>query len=120
MEEYLSTYGYHFNGKLFEFAVSEMRDHNGNKLSPWGKEKVEQTLRNAGVTLKHNKGHDAAYVMNMAIADYWGGLINKEDDLAKFVRDYLDDPDGSESKAFDHFWIDCVAKGTPIFWDEML
>ena len=36
------------------------------------------------------------------------------------VKDFLDDPDGSKTKAFDHFVVDCRTKGEPIFWDELL
>ena len=56
----------------------------------------------------------------MAMADYWGSSIEDDAHLALFVKDYLDDPDGYETKAFDHFVMDCRAKGEPIFWDEMM
>lgn len=120
MEEYLEEYGYHFNKRLFDFAVSMMDERSGNKLKPWDKEKTETFLKNNGISLRYGLGHDAAYVLNMARADYWGGSISDEQHLALFVKDYIDDPDGSETKPFDHFYIDCVAKGIPIFWDEMM
>lgn len=41
-------------------------------------------------------------------------------DDVRAVMDFLDDPDGSRSKAFDHFVVDCRAKDEPIFFDEML
>lgn len=120
MEEYLGDYGYHFNKPLFEFATGMMRDRNGKPLDVWDKEKADQVLRANGVSLKNNNGHDAAYVINMARADYWGSALFDESHLALFVRDYLDDPDGAESRAFDEFYIKTVALGIPIFWDEML
>ena len=120
MEEYLEEYGYHFNKKLFEFAVDMMKDRNGVRLTPWDKDKTETFLKSYGVTLRKSMGHDAAYVVNMARADYWGSSISDETHLAAFVKDYCEDVDGAPTKAFDHFYIDCVAKGVPIFWDEML
>lgn len=120
MEEYLAEYGFHFNKKLFEFATEAMRDRNGNKIKAWDKEKVETFLRNYGVNLKNDMGHDATYVLAMAQADYWGSSITDEQHLALFVRDYIDDVDAAPTKTFDRFYIDCVAKGVPIFWDEML
>lgn len=120
MEDYLEDYGYHFNKKLFDFAVSKMTDRSGNRLQPWDKEKVDAFLTNHGIRLKNNLGHDAAYVFNMARADYWGSAISDDTHLALFVKDYLDDPDGSETRAFDEFYIKTVALGTPIFWEEML
>lgn len=120
MEEYLEDYGYHFNRKLFEFAVSLMKDRSGNRLVPWDKEKTSEFLRNYGVNLKNNNGHDAALVLNMARADYLGSSITDDTHLAKFVKDYLDDIDGAETRAFDEFYIKTVALGIPIYWDEML
>lgn len=120
MEEYLEDYGYHFNKRLFEFAVGMMKDRNGQRLKPWDKEKTEEFLKAHGVVLKNNLGHDAAYVVNMARADYYGSSIVEEVRLALFVKDYLDDVDGSATRAFDEFYIKTVALGIPIFWDEMV
>lgn len=120
MEEYLEDYGFNFNRKLFEFAVGMMEDRNGQKISPWDKKRTEEVLKTYGIELKNNKGHNAAYVMNMAIADYYGSSITDERHLALFVKDYLDDGDGSPTRAFDEFYIKTVALGIPIFWDEMM
>lgn len=119
-EEYTDQYGLHFNKKLYEWAVSKMEDRNGNRMKPTPKEQVAEFLRVNGIVLENDKGHDAAYVHAMAKADYWGSSITDDAHLAKFVKDYLDDPDGSVTKAFDHFVIDCRSKEEPIFWDEML
>lgn len=119
-EEYTDEYGMHFNKKLYEWAVSMMTDRNGNKAQPMSKEQVSEFLRMQGMTLKNDKGHDAAYVYSMARADYYGSSIKDDAHLALFIRDYLDDPDGSKTKAFDHFVVDCRAKGEPIFWDDMM
>lgn len=120
MEEYLEDYGYHFNERLYKFAVSMMEDRNGNPIQPLDKEKVNSFLSSHGVSLKNNTGHDAAYVLAMAKADYLGSSIADERHLAMFVKDYLDDRDGAKSRAFDEFYIKTVALGIPIFWDEML
>ena len=119
-EEYTDQFGCHFNKKLYEWAVSMMRDRNGNKISPKTKEQVTEFLRTYGITLKRDKGYDAAYVHAMAMADYYGSSITDDGHLALFVKDFLDDPDGTDSKSFDHFVVDCRAKGEPIFWDEMM
>ena len=120
LEEYIELYGFHFNKKLYEWAVSMMKDRNGNKVTPKTKEEVNEFLRMNGVTLKNNTGHDAAYVLHMAKADYMGSSIVDDAHLAKFVADFLDDPDGTESKALDHFVADCKAKDIRIYWDEMM
>ena len=119
-EEYIDQYGAHFNKKLYEWAVSMMRDRNGSRIPPMTKEQASEFLKAHGVTLKNDKGYDAAYTMQMAKADYMGSSITDDSHLAMFVRDYLDDPDGSKTTAFDHFVVDCRAKEEPIFWDELL
>lgn len=119
-EEYTDQYGCHFNRKLYEWAVSMMYDRDGKQPEVKTKEQVTEFLRGHGVELVNDKGHDAAYVLAMLRADYWGGSYNTEEQLALGVKDFLDDPDGSRTKAFDHFVVDCRAKDEPIFWDEML
>jgi hypothetical protein len=119
-EEYLDQFGAHFNKKLYDWAVSMMKDRNGNKVAAMTKEQTSEWLRARGVTLKNDKGHDAPYVLAMIRADAFGSSINDDQHLALGVRDYLDDPDGYPTKAFDHFVIDCRRRGEPIFWDEMM
>lgn len=119
-EEYTEQYGCHFNKRLYEWAVSMMTDRNGSKVQTMTKEQVNEWLRSNGVALKNDKGMDAAYVIAMGKADYYGSSIADDAHLAKYVKDFLDDPDGNPTKAFDHFVVDCRAKGEPIFWEEMM
>lgn len=119
-EEYVDQYGCHFNKKLYERAVSMMSDRDGRQVEPKTKQQVSEILSARGVTLDNDKGHDAAYVYAMLYADCWGSSYKTEEQLALGVKDFLDDPDGSETKAFDHFVVDCRAKGEYIFWDELL
>lgn len=119
-DEYVEQYGCHFSKKLYEWAVSMMRGRNGEKIQPRTKEQVTEMLSSYGFSLSNAKGYDAPYVYSMAMADYMGSSIIDDAHLAKFVKDFLDDPDGSKTKAFDHFVVDCRAKGEPIFWDEMM
>lgn len=119
-DEYVDQYGFHFNKKLYEWAVSMMTDRNGNRVQPKTKEQVSEFLRNNGVNLDNDRGHDAAYVHAMLYADCWGSSYKTDQQLALGVKDFLDDPDGTDSKAFDHFVVDCRTKGEPIFWDELV
>lgn len=119
-EEYVDQYGPHFNRKLYEWAVSMMTDKSGKAVQPKTKEQVSEFLRSNGVALNNDKGHDAAYVYAMLYSDCWGSSYSSERQLALGVMDFLDDPDGTTTKAFDHFVVDCRSKNEPIFWDEML
>ena len=120
MEEYIEDYGFHFNKKLYEFAVSTMEDRSGKRMQPATKESVENFMKAHGVSLKNNLGYDAAYVFAMAKADYLGSSIPDDYHLALYVKDYLDDVDGAKTRAFDEFYVKTVACGIYIFWDEML
>lgn len=119
-EEYTDQYGCHFNKRLYEWAVSMMTDRMGNKVQPKTKEQVSEFLRSNGVTLANDRGHDAPYVHAMLFSDCWGSSLTSDKQLALGVKDFLDDRDGYETKAFDHFVMDCRRKEMPIFWDEML
>lgn len=119
-DEYIEQYGNHFSGKLYKWAVSMMKDRKGGQVKSMTKDQVRDFLRVNGVTLESDKGHDAAYVLAMAMADYFGSSINDDQHLSLFVKDYIEDPDGQSTKAFDHFVVDCRAKGEPIFWEEMM
>lgn len=120
LEDYLEMYGYHMNKKLCEFAVNLMKDRRGEKLKPWSKELTEAFLRTNNIELRNNIGYDSVYFANMLRADFWGGGITDDQHLAIAIKDICDDVDGATTKAFDHFFIDCIAKGIPIFWEDMM
>lgn len=123
MKEYLSAYGWHFSKKMCEWAVGRMKvEKNGKqeRLEAMKKDEVEELLKKFGVKLEHDKGYDCAYVANMAKADYFKSSIADEAHLALFIKDYIDDPDGYEGLPFTRFYADCIGKGEPILWSEML
>lgn len=124
MEEYLSQNGWHFNRKLCEWAISKMRKKNQlnkiDKIVPYTKESLDNMLKTNNVNIENNVGYDALYVLNMAKADYHGSSIIEEPRLIKFVKDYLDDPDGYDGIALTRFYADCIGKGEIIPWEEVL
>lgn len=120
MRDYLSQYGWHFSKKLCEWAVRRMKDRSGEKIRPVDKQRVDELLKAAGVTLEHNELHDAAYVWNMAVADYQGSSLPDSNAVALFVKDYLDDYDGTPTRAMDEFVGRCIGAGCPIPWEDVL
>lgn len=120
MDNYLSSYGYHFSKAMCEWAVSMMRDRSGNRVQIYDKEKVEGILKANSVTLDNDKGYDKVFVLNMARSDYMGSSIADEAHLAKYVKDVLDDKDGYEGIAFTRFYADCIGKGVPVVWEDMM
>jgi len=120
MDAYLSHYGWHFSKAMCEWAVSKMRDRNGNKIQMKTKEQVESILKSAGVEIENDQGYDKVFVMHMGLSDYVGSSIPDEVHLARYVKDVLDDEDGYDGIAFSRFLADCNGKGVPILWGDMI
>jgi hypothetical protein len=120
MRAYLSNYGWHFNKKLCEWAIYMMRDRNKAKLSLYDREKVESMLKQNGIEITTDKLYDAMYVLHMARADFMGSSIADEAHLAKYVGDYINDPDGYDGIALTRFYADCMGKGIGIEWEDVL
>lgn len=121
MDAYLASHGYHFSKPMLEWAVGKMRDRKGERIQIPEKSKLDEILKNNGVTIENDKGYyDPLYVWCMAKADYWGSSIVEEMRLAKFVKDYIDDPDGSPTRAFDEFYVKTIAMGIDIPWEDLI
>ena len=120
LEKYLSMYGWHFSKKLCNFAVSHMKKDNGEKIAPITKEALDLLLAKNGIELDNKFGYDYVFVANMCKADYLGSSVPDETHLAKFVKDYCDDPDGYSELPMTRFYADTIGKGIPIIWEDML
>lgn len=120
LDAYLSNYGWSFSKPLCEWAISKMKDRNGQKIKTKKKEDVDALLKAYGVQLEHDKGYDAVYVYHMGLADYMGSSIPDEAHLIQYVKDVLDDKDGYDGVALTRFLADCNAKGIPIMWQDMI
>lgn len=120
MDAYLSNYGYHFSKKLCEFAVSKMKDRNGNRLKMREKIDIDSLLESHGIRIENDKAYDAVYVFHMACSDFVGSSLTDEAAAAKYVKDVLDDYDGYDGIAFTRFVADCNGKGLPIIWSDVI
>lgn len=125
MEAYLSNFGWHFNKKMCDFAVSLMKKINpatGKKerIEPISKEKVEELLTKYGVKLDNNSLYDFVYVANMGKADFFKSSIPDEQHLAVYVKDVIDDPDAPDGTTMRRWYATMIASGEPIEWDEMI
>ena len=124
MEEYLAQNGWHFNKKLCEWAVGKMTKKNQlnkiDKISPYTKDNLDALLKANNVNIENDVGYDALYVLNMAKADYHGSSITEDVKMIKFVKDYLDDPDGYDGIALTRFYADCIGKGEMIPWEDVI
>lgn len=122
MRKYLQFNGFNFSERMAQFAISKMKDKDGNPYTPVPKEKVKELLERYGVTLELDNGANSWYVCNMLKSDNWGSSISDEQHLALAIKDYVDDKDagvGSE-KPFRYFFSLCSGNGTVIPWKESL
>lgn len=119
MENYLANYGWHFSKAMCMWAISMMKDRENKPVKPKEKAELDELLKANAIKVEP-KGYDAVYVYAMASADFKGSSLADEAHILKYVGDYLGDVDGYEGIAFTRFYADCIAKGIPVQWDDML
>lgn len=125
MVAYLRYNGYHFNKKMCDWAVSQMRKRSkatdkDEPIEPLTKDKVEDMLAENEVKLANLVGYDHVYVANMAKADFMGSSIKDDAGMAQYVKDVVDDVDQKDGFIFNRFYADCCHNGLPIPWDDVL
>lgn len=119
MVNYLKYYGWHFNKKMVDFAISKMKKDN-QPIVPIQKEKVDLLLKKTNTVLQNNELYDYIYVANMCQADYMGSSIIDELHMAKYIKDTIDDEDGYDGIVFNRWYADMCKKGVPIEWADMI
>lgn len=125
MKRYISNFGWHFNKKAYDYAVSFMTKRNPRTLKeenvePYTKEYVDELLAKYNVVLKNKIMYDYVYVALMCKADYLGSCIEDEKHLALYVKDTIDDYDVSDETVFRKWVASMIGNGNPIDWYEIL
>ena len=119
MTNYLRYNGWHFSKKMCEWAVRQMRK-GGERIEYMDKNKVDELLSSHDVKLDYAIGYDYVYVANMIKSDYWKSSIAEEAQMAKMIKDMVDDEDQKDGFIFNRFYADCCHNGMPIPWDDVL
>ena len=119
MINYLRYNGPHFSKKLAEWAISKMKK-NGKTLKATSKEEIDKIMDTLGIQVTNNMLYDYIYVYHMAKADFYGSSLENDKQLAKYVKDYIDDEDGYDGIAFNRFLADCARKGIAIDWESVI
>ena len=52
--------------------------------------------------------------------DFLNSSLPDEEHLIKYVKDYVDDPDGYPELPFTRFYADIIGKGIPVIWEDMI
>lgn len=120
MRAYLSTYGWHFNKALCDDAVSKMVARDGKPVQPVSRKDIDEMMKQHGVKIENDAGYDVVYVFNMAMADYYGSSLTDKQHVLLFVKDYLDDKDGTPTRALDEYVGRCIGAGKPIMWEDVI
>lgn len=125
MRRYLKQYGWHFNKKACEFAVSLMRKKNtttGNldRVEIMTKEQVDALLAKYNVNLENNVDYDYIYVANMAKADVYKSSIPDEQHLAMYIKDIVDDVDAGDGEIMREWDAKMTSRGIAVEWDEIV
>ena len=119
MRAYLRYNGWHFNKKMCEWAVKQMRK-NGKPIRMMSKDDIEDILKKNDIVLDNNVGYDAVYIAHMCLADFYGSSITEEKQMAQFIKDYVDDEDQQDGFIFNRFYADTSFNGVGIPWEEIL
>lgn len=125
MKKYLKNYGYHFNHKIYKFAVSKMykEDDDGKeeKIKPVDKEKVQELMKKYNIKLINDDMYDSAYLYSMAYSDYMDDkTFPSEEVLAKWIKRTIDDVDKPDGFIFNRWYADMCYSGIPIDWEEFV
>jgi len=121
MEAYLSCHGRHFSKPMLKWAVSMMHSEKTDKIDIPEKSDFDEIMDSYGIRIVRSEGYyDCIYVWCMATSDYLKSSIPDEQHLAMYVKDYIDDVDGNRTRAFDEFYINCIAKGVDIPWLDLV
>lgn len=125
MEEYLSMYGWHFSKKMYIWAISQLKKINAttNKqeaLDFYTKEQINELFKKHNIVLKNPVAYDYCYIVNQAKAIHFKTSIDDEIHLLKYVKYCLDNVNSYDEMPFTRFYADCIAKGIPIMWEDMI
>jgi hypothetical protein len=120
MRTYLMHYGKHFSKEMYEWAVNLMYKGNNEKVNTVTKEDYKGKLAEYGIHLENDVLYDGMYVLAMVEADFYKSSVPTEEHKYRYVKDVIDDIDQVDGFIFNRFYADCMLKGIPIDWEEMI
>lgn len=120
MKRYLAHYGWHFNKAASDFAAKHMKKDGDMKIAPYEKNQVEELLEKYGVALENGAGYDHVYVANMCRADHIKGSVPDEAHMALYIKEVIDDPDGSDGDVMYCWYNKMERAGIPIDWEDFM
>ena len=125
MKRYINNYGFHFNRKAYNYAVSFMRKRNPKTnreepIEPYTKDYIDELLAKHNIELKNKIMYDYVFAATMCKADYLGSSIEDEYHLALYIKDTVDDIDTDSGTTFRRWMQTMIGNGIPIDWYEII
>lgn len=125
MKEYLEAYGWHFSKNMCNWACSLLKKENPvtKKSEPSDiltKDQIEEMIKKHGIKFNTKLGYDCYYVANWAKATFMKTAVDDDMHLIKLVKEYIENVNSYEEAPFTRFYADCIGKGIPIMWEDML
>lgn len=121
-EIYNAKYFGHFNKRLADWAISNMRKENKTSgvLEPVKKKTIEEFdafLKANNLNISDESYYDAYYLLHMALSDYEESL---EDDKhrALFIDETINDPDCEPTAVLACFKAKMELCRVPIYWER--
>lgn len=125
MQEYLELYGWHFSKKMYQWAISLLKKINPvtgkqDAVDLYTKESLDEALKKNNLVIKNCNAYDYCFVANKIKVIAYKSSIDDEIHLLKHVRDEVDNPNSYPEQPFTQFYADCIGKGVPIIWEDMI
>lgn len=125
MRRYLRHYGWHFNKKACDYAVSLIRKKNANtgkmeKVDKLGKEQVDAMLTKYGVQIENTFDYDYVYLANKLKSVMFKSGISDEQHLAMAIKDVIEDSENGDGEIMRKWDAEMTSRGIPIEWDEIV
>lgn len=89
-------------------------------ITQFTKDEVDRILKQYNIQLENNQLYDYIFVANMCRADFLGSSITTNEQLAKYIKDVIDDDDAYDGIVFNRWYADMCHKGIAIDWEEMI
>lgn len=121
-KEYFREYGCKFNKKLAEYAVSKMKNENGQNgaTKHISYESVMQELNKFGVKVDEDDKANAFYLFNKFYSDLYPNTLKDEKQISSAVKDTFNDKDGHEGDVFVEWYSKTLLRHIPIMLDRFL
>lgn len=119
--EYVKKHGYHFTDALAEHVSKMMVNANGQQHS-WTASQVKKSMESLGLTIpKHVTTGDAAYLANMAYADFYPDPLKDEASCLRAAHKVANDPDGYDGMIFCGWAVDAIiGKAIKLDWEKFV